>query len=84
MKFRDVSCSSNNATVAVTKDGQLYVWGSPSSSVVCTEHDEMEAVMQPTKVQSKNTGLYDIFKVSAGASHALLVGTKKPEVNGTS
>lgn len=84
VKFRDVSCSSNNATVAVTKDGQLYVWGSPSSSVVCTEDDEMEAVMQPTKVQSKNTGLYEIFKVSAGASHALLVGKKKPEVNGTS
>ena len=68
----------------MTTDGHLYVWGSPSSSVVCTEEDEMEAVMQPVKVQSKNTGLYEIFEVSAGASHALLVGKKRPEVKGTS
>ncbi|GAV08489.1 hypothetical protein RvY_18171 [Ramazzottius varieornatus] len=67
-----------------SQEGQLYVWGSPSSSVDCIDEEEMEAVMQPTKVQSKNTDLYDIFKVSAGASHAPLLGKKNPQVNGTS
>ncbi|OWA50220.1 putative Regulator of chromosome condensation [Hypsibius exemplaris] len=78
--FVDVGCASNNATVAVTTSGDVFVWGSPSSSVVGLEEDDDEAVAQPTQLISKNTTEYAMFKVSVGGAFALLLGKKRGAV----
>ena len=80
LQFADIACASNNATIALTTDGDVYVWGSPASSVVGTEEDDDETVTQPTKLTSKNTTSHRMTQVSVGGAFALMLGKKREDV----
>ncbi|XP_055343892.1 regulator of chromosome condensation-like isoform X2 [Paramacrobiotus metropolitanus] len=86
-KVRDVSCSSNNAVICITDTGDVFVWGSPASSVLGLpkDDDDAVAVQQAKRIQDdggeqqkrKPFEDFKMLQVAAGAFHVLMIGQSK-------
>ena len=79
-ELRDIVdiAGNTNVSFAITRDGKAFSWGTNYSKQL--GHDTEEDYLVPTLVKSKQLDVRDVYTVSVGGQHSLLVaGEDKSE-----